>query len=210
MRILVEEGIGALPSKPKTVITPTQAKYVGEEVDEQNICAVSIIRAGDSLLDAVRRVLPAVPVGECLMNGHDPVGPALPPFSMLELRRCCCCLAGKILIQRDESTEEKLPTLSYVKLPADIASRRVLLCDPMLATGGSAKAAIEVLGKAGVTPDRIVFVNVVSCPEGIAAVHSEYSEVTIVTGEVDAGLNEHKYIVPGLGDFGDRIFGTNG
>lgn len=76
MRILVEEGIGALPSKPKTVITPTQAKYVGEEVDEQNICAVSIIRAGDSLLDAVRRVLPAVPVGECLMNGHYPVGPA--------------------------------------------------------------------------------------------------------------------------------------
>ena len=78
----------------------------------------------------------------------------------------------------------------------------------MLATGGSANQAIEVLKKHGVKEERIVFVNLVSCPEGLAAVVKEHPKITIITGEIDDGLNENKYILPGLGDFGCRYFGT--
>ena len=77
------------------------------------------------------------------------------------------------------------------------------------ATGGSANQAIEVLKKNGVREDRIVFVNLVSCPEGLKAVVSEHPKIIIVTGEIDEGLNENKYILPGLGDFGCRYFGTD-
>jgi uracil phosphoribosyltransferase len=114
--------------------------------------------------------------------------------------------AGKILIQRDEATAQ--PKLYYSKLPPDVATRNILLCDPMLATGGSAKCALQVLVDAGVPPARIIFINVVSCPEGIELLHAAFPEVTIVTGEIDPILDEHKYIVPGLGDYGDRYYGT--
>jgi uracil phosphoribosyltransferase len=91
-----------------------------------------------------------------------------------------------------------------------LARSVVLLVDPMLATGGSAIKAIETLVGAGVPASKIVFVNVVSCPEGIANMRRAYPEVMIVTAAMDKGLNSQKYIVPGLGDFGDRIFGTTG
>jgi len=117
-------------------------------------------------------------------------------------------MAGKILIQRDETTAEKTPKLFYVNLPSDIASQDVLLCDPMLATGGSATMAISVLVDAGVSPSKIIFINVIACPEGIEALHAKYPQVTIVTTAIDPRLNEHKYIVPGLGDYGDRYFAT--
>eukprot|EP00629_Pelagomonadales_sp_RCC1024_P008839 CAMPEP_0119260526 /NCGR_PEP_ID=MMETSP1329-20130426/868_1 /TAXON_ID=114041 /ORGANISM="Genus nov. species nov., Strain RCC1024" /LENGTH=226 /DNA_ID=CAMNT_0007259949 /DNA_START=131 /DNA_END=808 /DNA_ORIENTATION=+ len=115
---------------------------------------------------------------------------------------------AKILIQRDEETAE--PVLMYSKLPPDIASLNVLLCDPMLATGGSACTAIKVLTDAGVPEGRITFANVVSCPEGLARLQKECPKVRVVTCACDAGLNERKFIVPGLGDFGDRYFGTAG
>ena len=112
---------------------------------------------------------------------------------------------GKILIQRDEATA--LPQLMYSKLPPDVATRPVLLLDPMLATGGSAVAAVKVLVEAGVPPENIVFVNVVCVREGLAALAAAYPAVKVVTGAIDPILNEKKYIVPGLGDFGDRYFG---
>ena len=115
---------------------------------------------------------------------------------------------GKILIQRDEETA--LPTLFYSKLPPDVAMRQVLLLDPMLATGGSAVKAIECLVEKGVRPENIIFVNIVCVREGIAAIHSKYPQVKIVTGAIDPILNSKSYIVPGLGDFGDRYFGTDG
>ena len=115
---------------------------------------------------------------------------------------------GKILIQRDEETA--LPKLMYSKLPPDVATRPVLLLDPMLATGGSAVAACNVLTEAGVPPENIIFVNVVCVKEGIEAMNKAYPAVKIVTGGIDPILNEKKYIVPGLGDFGDRFFGTDG
>ena len=115
---------------------------------------------------------------------------------------------AKILIQRDEETA--LPKLFYSKLPPNIASLNVVLCDPMLATGGSAITAIEVLKKAGVAEESILFINVVSCPEGLRALAEKAPGVRIVTAAVDEGLNEVKFIVPGLGDYGDRYYGTSG
>ena len=113
---------------------------------------------------------------------------------------------GKILIQRDEETA--LPSLFYSKLPHDIAERQVLLLDPMLATGGSAMMAIKVLKDAGVREENIIFVNLVACPEGVDNLFQKYPKIKMVTSFVDPVLNEMSYIVPGLGDFGDRFFGT--
>mmetsp|Transcript_40540 Transcript_40540/g.126185 ORF Transcript_40540/g.126185 Transcript_40540/m.126185 type:complete len:239 (-) Transcript_40540:120-836(-) len=114
---------------------------------------------------------------------------------------------GKILIQRDEATA--LPKLFYSKLPEGIASQAVLLLDPMLATGGSAIQAIKVLEEAGVKLDRMVFINLICCPEGVRAMHAAYPQVRIVSAALDSHLDERKYIMPGLGDFGDRYFGTS-
>lgn len=84
----------------------------------------------------------------------------------------------------------------------------MLLMDPMLATGGSAVCAIQVLVDAGVKEESIVFVNVLSCPEGLKNVFEKFPKVRVVTTMIDDSLNSSKYIVPGLGDFGDRYFGT--
>ncbi|MFE6103399.1 uracil phosphoribosyltransferase [Streptomyces laurentii] len=113
---------------------------------------------------------------------------------------------GKILIQRDKRT--KLPHLYYSHLPEDIADRYVLLLEPMLATAGSALAAIDVLKDAGVSEDRIIMVNFIASPEGIARVGAERPHVKIVTSAVEERLNEHAFMIPGIGDFGDRYFGT--
>lgn len=114
---------------------------------------------------------------------------------------------GKILIQRDTVT--KLPHLYYSKLPTDIARRHVLLLDPMLATGGTALAAIDVLLGEGVPAEHIVFVNLLSAPEGIAAVRERFPRVRMVTSSIEERLNENAYMLPGIGDFGDRYFGTD-
>ncbi|MEE1798337.1 MULTISPECIES: uracil phosphoribosyltransferase [unclassified Streptomyces] len=114
---------------------------------------------------------------------------------------------GKILIQRDKTTKQ--PRLYYTAFPEDIATRQVLLLDPMLATGGTALAAIEVLRDLGVPEEHIVFVNFITCPEGIAAVGERYPGVRIVTSAIEEGLNENAYMMPGIGDFGDRYFGTD-
>lgn len=114
---------------------------------------------------------------------------------------------GKILIQRDKVT--KMPRLYYSALPSDIGERHILLLDPMLATGGTALMAIRVLLDEGVPEEHIVFVNVLSSPEGIEAVHGRHPRVRIVTSSIEEGLNENAYMQPGVGDFGDRYFGTD-
>jgi uracil phosphoribosyltransferase len=111
---------------------------------------------------------------------------------------------GHLGVRRDEETLH--PIAYYQKLPPDIADTEVILIDPMLATGGSATAAITYLKKAGVTSMK--FVCLVAAPEGIDAVHREHPEVQIYCAAVDRQLNEKGYILPGLGDAGDRIFGT--
>ena len=111
---------------------------------------------------------------------------------------------GHIGLQRDEMTA--VASRYYSKLPASLRSSFVLMIDPMLATGGSAVAALQLLSEAGATEIRIVCI--VAAPEGIATVEQHFPNVAIYTPVVDRHLNDHKYIVPGLGDFGDRLYGT--
>ncbi|MCJ1234501.1 Uracil phosphoribosyltransferase, synthesizes UMP from uracil [Varicellaria rhodocarpa] len=121
------------------------------------------------------------------------------------LRDCCRSVRiGKILIQRDEETSK--PRLFYDKLPEDIAQRWVLLLDPMFATGGSATMAVDVLKSRGVPEDRILFLNLIASPEGVTSFAERFPKLRVVTAFVDQGLDEKNYIVPGLGDFGDRFY----
>ena len=111
---------------------------------------------------------------------------------------------GHIGLYRDESTHKPVPY--YCKLPKGISERMVILTDPMLATGGSAIDAISQIKKRGVT--RIRFMCTIAAPEGLAALQEAHPDVQIYCAACDSHLNEHNYIVPGLGDAGDRIFGT--
>jgi uracil phosphoribosyltransferase len=111
---------------------------------------------------------------------------------------------GHIGLQRDEMTA--VASRYYSKLPGSLRSSFVLMIDPMLATGGSAVAGIQLLRDAGAARIRIVCI--VAAPEGIRTVEQHYPDVWIYTPVVDRHLNEQKYIVPGLGDFGDRLYGT--
>jgi uracil phosphoribosyltransferase len=176
--LLAEEGLAAVATTKKTVTTPC-GRYTGPEmVPSSEISAVSIMRSGDLLLEPLRRLEPGIAI-------------------------------GKLLIQRDETKAHKPPIMFYTKLPKDISTKRaVLLVDPMLATAGSANMAIDELIKAGVKEERILFLNCISCPEGIAALNRAHPKVKMITAFVDEGMNEVKYIVPGLGDFGDRALGT--
>lgn len=111
---------------------------------------------------------------------------------------------GHIGLYRNEETLEPVPY--YFKVPKDIEHREVILLDPMLATGGSAIDAISQIKKAGVK--KIKFLSIIAAPEGIAKVEEIHPDVQIYTASLDSHLNENGYIVPGLGDAGDRIFGT--
>lgn len=138
----MEEGISALPAKEKVVETPVPgATFAGFEVDERNLCAVSIIRAGDSLLGAVREVLGHVPVGKILIQRDETTPEKLP-----KVRRQSS--AGPAAAHRAPDCVPAVPALApqlfYSKLPSCITETHVMLVDPMLATGGSAICAINV------------------------------------------------------------------
>lgn len=111
---------------------------------------------------------------------------------------------GHIGLQRDELTA--VASRYYAKLPPDLDGSCVLIIDPMLATGGSAVAALTLLREAGASD--ILMICIVAAPEGVALVEREFPRVRIYTPVVDRRLNDHKFIVPGLGDFGDRLYGT--
>jgi len=111
---------------------------------------------------------------------------------------------GYIGLQRDERTA--IASRYYSKLPQGLNDSYVLMIDPMLATGGSASAALELLRQAGASRVRILCI--VAAPEGVAVVERDHPDVAIYTPVVDSHLNAQKYIVPGLGDFGDRLYGT--
>jgi uracil phosphoribosyltransferase len=183
MRLLAEETLAKLPSTPHTVTTPTNATFAGElsiaDTHPDQVCVISIVRAGDSLLESFRDLVPGLRV-------------------------------GKVWIQRNEKSPDKEAIHSCTKLPTNIQDMTsVILCDPMLATGGSSTTALRILvDEYGVDPQRIVFANVVCCPEGLRLLEKEFPSVDIVTCSVDKELNENKYIVPGLGDYGDRFFNT--
>jgi len=172
---VIEEALNELPFSPKEVTTPTGATFRGTAF-AQGICAVSIMRAGESMENAVRAV-------------------------------CRGCRIGKILIQRNEESFQ--PEDYFVKLPRSIADRFVLLMDPMLATGGSATRAIEILLHRGVSESKIIFVAMVAAPEGIRKLVLQFPKMKIVAAAIDENLNDRMYIIPGIGDFGDRYFGTD-
>jgi uracil phosphoribosyltransferase len=111
---------------------------------------------------------------------------------------------GHIGLQRDELTA--IASRYYSKLPNALSASFVLMIDPMLATGGSAVAALDMLRDAGAREVRMICI--VSAPEGIAMVERHHPDVHIYTPAIDRGLNDHKFILPGLGDFGDRLYGT--
>jgi uracil phosphoribosyltransferase len=178
MRILIEDALAEFPTTEKIIDTPCERNFCGRCAPQpEMICAVSIVRSGDALVEVVREVEPGIRI-------------------------------GKILIQRNESVPEKPAELFYTKLPKEIATMHVLLCDPMLATGGSALQAIHSLEEHGVNPSKIVFANMICAPEGLKVLAQAYPMIKIVTVCVDRYLNEEKYIVPGLGDYGDRFFNT--
>jgi len=111
---------------------------------------------------------------------------------------------GYIGLYRDEETLQ--PVEYFLKLPQDIAARDVILLDPMLATGNSTAAAIERVKNAGATSVRLIAI--IAAPEGVARIHQAHPDVQIVVAALDRGLNENGFIVPGLGDAGDRLYGT--
>ena len=111
---------------------------------------------------------------------------------------------GHIGLYRDPETH--MPVEYYCKLPDDIGNRQVFVVDPMLATGGSAVAAIDFLKKHGCK--NIIMMNIIGCPEGVKTVQDAHPDVDLYLAALDERLNEHAYIIPGLGDAGDRIFGT--
>ena len=113
---------------------------------------------------------------------------------------------GRVGMYRDHDTLQ--PVEYFVKLPSDISERQLFVVDPMLATGGSAVAAIDALLKRGAQPNSIKFCCLVAAPEGVETLRSAHPEIDIYAAALDERLNEHGYILPGLGDAGDRLFGT--
>jgi uracil phosphoribosyltransferase len=178
MHLLAEEALASLPGTREASIKTPCGVFDGLRLlPPEQIAVVSVVRSGDTLLEAVRHNYPGIAV-------------------------------GKLVVQRDESSPEKTAKLIFSKLPHDITRRSVMLVDPMLATGGSARRALEVLNAAGVRDENILFVCVVAAPEGITSLTELHPNLTVITAAIDERLNEHKYIVPGLGDFGDRYYGT--
>ncbi|HXW08681.1 MAG TPA: uracil phosphoribosyltransferase [Vicinamibacterales bacterium] len=156
----------------------------------------------------VRVVTPLGPAGGRRIRGGVVVVPVLRAgLGMLDavLELIPSARVGHIGLQRDEITA--VASQYYSRLPPDLDSSFVLMIDPMLATGGSAVAALDLLAEAGARDVRMICI--VAAPEGIAFVEQHHPGVHIYTPAVDQGLNSHKFIVPGLGDFGDRLYGTS-
>nr|GMC72356.1 uridine kinase-like protein 3 [Ipomoea batatas] len=123
------------------------------------------------------------------------------------LRACCKGIKiGKILIHREGDNGQQL---IYEKLPEDIAERHVLLLDPILGTGNSAVEAISLLLKKGVPESKILFLNLISAPQGVHMVCKRFPRIKMVTSEIEMGLNKDFRVIPGMGEFGDRYFGTD-
>ena len=161
-----------MPLQDIEVETPLEP-MTGRVIDGKKLVFVSILRAGNGILEGMLSMVPSARVGH-------------------------------IGLYRDPQT--LAPVEYYFKMPQDMAERDVIVVDPMLATGNSAIAAVDRLKK--LQPKSIKFVCLLACPEGVAALQKAHPDVGIYTAAIDRQLNTHGYILPGLGDAGDRIFGT--
>jgi uracil phosphoribosyltransferase len=160
---------------PTTLIpieTPV-APMMAPVLDGKKICLISILRAGNGILDGMLKILPSARVGH-------------------------------IGLYRDPKTLQ--PVEYFYKVPDGMSDRDAIVVDPMLATGNSAAAAISRIKDS--KPRSLKFVCLLTCPEGIRVFHAAHPDISIYTASIDLRLNEKSYIVPGLGDAGDRLFGT--
>ncbi|CAI9763170.1 unnamed protein product [Fraxinus pennsylvanica] len=225
---VVEHGLGHLPFTEKQIITPTGSVYSGV-VFCRRLCGVSVIRSGESMENALRACCKGIKIGKILIHREGKDGrqccqvylieyPQMLPFSTLcgtkvYLTKYPTNSLTNVAILNPFSSfrishATKLLQLIYEKLPSDIASRHVLLLDPVLASGHSAVEAISVLLSKGVVESNIIFLNLISAPEGIHAVCKKFPRLKIVTSEIDVSLNKDLRVIPGMGEFGDRYFGT--
>ncbi len=161
-----------MATQPVEIETPLET-MTGTMIDGKKLVLVSILRAGNGILDGMLSVVPGARVGH-------------------------------IGLYRDPKTLQAVEY--YFKMPKDMQDRDVVLVDPMLATGNSAVAAIDKVK--ALKPKSIKFMCLLTCPEGVRTLHASHPDVPIYTAAVDRQLNDHGYILPGLGDAGDRIFGT--
>ncbi len=171
-QLLAYEITRELPMTSKTITTPMQ-EMDAPTLAGRKLALVSILRAGNGLLDGVLELIPSARV-------------------------------GFVGLYRDEETLE--PVEYYFKVPDHMDERLVIAVDPMLATGNSSVAAIDMLKKSGAK--NIRFLCLLAAPEGVSRMKEAHPDVPIVTASLDEKLNEKGYIVPGLGDAGDRMFGT--
>ncbi len=170
--LLAYEVTRGLPMTTRKVETPLQVMDA-PVLDGRKLALVSILRAGNGLLDGMLDLIPSARV-------------------------------GFVGLYRDEETLR--PVQYYCKLPGDLSERLVIAVDPMLATGNSSVAAIDLIKEKGAT--NIRFLCLLAAPEGVARMKEAHPDVPVVTASLDEKLNELGYIVPGLGDAGDRMFGT--
>ena len=171
-QLLAYEATRDLPLEMREVETPLQSMQ-SPYLSGKKLALVSILRAGNGMLDSLLHLIPSARV-------------------------------GFVGLYRDEETLK--PVQYYFKVPEDISERDVLAIDPMLATGNSSVVAIDLLKAAGAR--RITFLCLLAAPEGVARMQEAHPDVRIITASLDECLNEQGYIVPGLGDAGDRMFGT--
>ncbi|MEM0937343.1 MAG: uracil phosphoribosyltransferase [Pseudomonadota bacterium] len=171
-QLLAYEVTRHMPMTTKTIDTPLR-EMEAPTLAGKKMALISILRAGNGLLDGVLELIPAARV-------------------------------GFVGLYRDPDTLQ--PVQYYFKVPEDLAGRLVICLDPMLATGNSSAAAIDLLKQSGATDIR--FLCLLAAPEGVARMKEAHPDVGIVTAALDERLNSHGYIVPGLGDAGDRMFGT--
>lgn len=170
--LLAYEVTRHMPLTTERIDTPL-CEMDAPKLEGRKVALVSILRAGNGLLDGILELVPAARV-------------------------------GFVGLYRDPETLQ--PVQYYCKLPAELDQRLVIVVDPMLATGNSSAAAVDLLKQAGAT--NIRFLCLLAAPEGVARMQAAHPDVPIVTAALDSHLNEHGYIVPGLGDAGDRMFGT--
>lgn len=170
--LLAYEVTRELPMTTKRIETPLQ-EMDAPMIEGKKLALVSILRAGNGLLDGILELIPAARV-------------------------------GFVGLYRDHETLQ--PVQYYFKVPTQLEDRIVIVVDPMLATGNSSVAAVDLLKKAGAT--NIRFLCLLAAPEGVKHMQEAHPDVPIVTAAIDSRLNENGYIVPGLGDAGDRMYGT--
>ena len=170
--LLAYEVCRDLETKQVDVKTPLEVTRM-PKLEGKKLCFISILRAGNGLLDGMLDLIPSARVGH-------------------------------IGLYRDPKT--LVPVEYYLKLPDKLEERLCVVVDPMLATGNSAVAAVQRIKDLGA--QRIKFVCLLAAPEGLKSFSEQHSDVPIVTAAVDRELNEHAYILPGLGDAGDRMYGT--